>query len=89
MNRLTALTSPPEPSNTKLTHPPTPVLHLYYEYCCTWTGTANAVEAAEAFCGRDRFVMLNSDNFYPVAALKDLRTRGSGSGEGLPSFFLE
>ena len=33
--------------------------------------------------------MLNSDNFYPVAALKDLRTRGSGSGEGLPSFFLE
>jgi glucose-1-phosphate thymidylyltransferase len=36
-------------------------------------GTADAVHAAEAFCGRDPFVMINSDNYYPVEALKGLR----------------
>lgn len=35
-------------------------------------GTANAVAAAERFAGRDPFVMLNSDNYYPVTALRAL-----------------
>lgn len=35
-------------------------------------GTANAVAAAEAFAGQDPFVMINSDNYYPVSALKAL-----------------
>jgi len=37
-------------------------------------GTADAVLAAEAFAGDDPFVMLNSDNYYPVEALRGLRT---------------
>ena len=36
-------------------------------------GTANALAAAEDFAGDDPFVMLNSDNYYPVAALRALR----------------
>ncbi len=36
-------------------------------------GTANAVLAGEAWAGDDAFVMLNSDNYYPVAALRQLR----------------
>jgi len=35
-------------------------------------GTADAVASAEAFAGRDVFLMLNSDNYYPVAALTAL-----------------
>jgi glucose-1-phosphate thymidylyltransferase len=35
-------------------------------------GTANAVAAAESFAGGDPFVMINSDNYYPVPALKAL-----------------
>jgi glucose-1-phosphate thymidylyltransferase len=36
-------------------------------------GTADAVLAAESFVGGDRFVVLNSDNYYPAAALARLR----------------
>jgi dTDP-glucose pyrophosphorylase len=36
-------------------------------------GTANAVAAAESFAGDDPFVVLNSDNYYPVEALRGLR----------------
>jgi dTDP-glucose pyrophosphorylase len=36
-------------------------------------GTADAVAAAEAFAGDDPFVVLNSDDYYPVAALRALR----------------
>jgi glucose-1-phosphate thymidylyltransferase len=35
-------------------------------------GTADAVLAAEAFAGGDDFLVVNSDNFYPVSALADL-----------------
>jgi dTDP-glucose pyrophosphorylase len=35
-------------------------------------GTANAVLAAEEFAGDDTFVVINSDNFYPVDALTAL-----------------
>jgi glucose-1-phosphate thymidylyltransferase len=42
-------------------------------------GTADAVAAAEGFCGSDPFLMVNSDNYYPTAALAALRTlHGSG-----------
>lgn len=37
-------------------------------------GTADAVLAAEKFCGTDPFIVLNSDNYYPVEALRELRT---------------
>jgi len=36
-------------------------------------GTADAVVAAEGFAGQDRFLVINSDNFYPVEALHALR----------------
>jgi dTDP-glucose pyrophosphorylase len=36
-------------------------------------GTANAVAAAEEFAADDPFLVINSDNHYPLAALKGLR----------------
>lgn len=45
-------------------------------------GTANAVAAAEAFADGDPVAVLNSDNYYPVAALGPLRRQG-GSGVAL------
>src|SRR5689334_15410185 len=42
-------------------------------------GTANAVLAAERFVAEDRFLVMNADNYYPVAAfaaLRDLREPG-------------
>ena len=36
-------------------------------------GTADAVLAAEPFAGRDFFLVLNSDNYYPAEALSALR----------------
>ena len=38
-------------------------------------GTADAVLAAEQFAAADPFVVINSDNYYPPAALAQLRTR--------------
>jgi glucose-1-phosphate thymidylyltransferase len=38
-------------------------------------GTADAVLAAEAFAGNDPFIVINSDNYYPPAALAELRRR--------------
>jgi dTDP-glucose pyrophosphorylase len=35
-------------------------------------GTANAVLSVEEFAGDDTFVVLNSDNYYPSAALEEL-----------------
>ncbi len=36
-------------------------------------GTGDAVAAAAAFVGRDYFLMINSDNYYPVESCRDLR----------------
>jgi len=36
-------------------------------------GTADAVAAAEAFADGDPFLVVNSDNYYPVEALRGLR----------------
>ncbi len=38
-------------------------------------GTADAVVAAESFAGDEPFVVINSDNYYPVAALSELHRR--------------
>jgi glucose-1-phosphate thymidylyltransferase len=46
-------------------------------------GTANAVAAAEAFAGGDRFLMINSDNFYPPEACRGLRDL---DGPGIAAF---
>jgi glucose-1-phosphate thymidylyltransferase len=46
-------------------------------------GTADAVAPAKAFAGSDDFIVLNSDNYYPLEALKGLRAL---SGAGLAGF---
>src|SRR5512135_2680862 len=37
-------------------------------------GTADAVAAAEQFAGSDDVIVINSDNYYPLSALRGLRT---------------
>ena len=37
-------------------------------------GTADAVVAAETFVDGDDFIVLNSDNYYPIVALEGLRS---------------
>jgi dTDP-glucose pyrophosphorylase len=49
-------------------------------------GTADAVLAASAFIGDDAFVVLNSDNYYPVEVLRELRTQSEAA---LPAFERE
>ena len=49
-------------------------------------GTADAVLAAEGFAGTDPFLVLNSDNYYPVDVLKALVAL---DGPGLPAFQRE
>ncbi len=42
-------------------------------------GTANAVHAAETFARNDPFLMINSDNYYPAAAVRGLAAlKGNG-----------
>ncbi len=48
-------------------------------------GTANALLAAEDFVDGDTFAMLNSDNYYPLEAMRRLREHGS-AGVGLFDF---
>ena len=42
-------------------------------------GTADAVAAAESFAGDDPFVVINSDNYYPVEALRALREQSGNA----------
>ena len=46
-------------------------------------GTADAVNAAEVFVGGDGFLVINSDNYYPLAALRAARLL---PGPGLVAF---
>jgi dTDP-glucose pyrophosphorylase len=39
-------------------------------------GTADAVYSAKEFAGKDLFLVINSDNYYPVDALQAMRERG-------------
>jgi len=49
-------------------------------------GTANALLTAEPFTDGEEFLVLNSDNYYPVAVFRALRTLGE---PGLPAFERE
>jgi dTDP-glucose pyrophosphorylase len=49
-------------------------------------GTADAVLAAESFAGSDRFLVINSDNYYPVQACRGLHLLGEA---GLAAFSRE
>lgn len=46
-------------------------------------GTADAVKAVKGFAGKDDFLVINSDNYYPAVALAQLCTLG---GAGLAGF---
>jgi glucose-1-phosphate thymidylyltransferase len=48
-------------------------LKLEYAIQAEPVGTANAVLAAEKFVDRGEFLVMNSDNYYPVEALRRLR----------------
>ena len=63
-------------------HPPGRV-HVTYAVQEAPLGTANAVLAARAFAADDPFLVLNSDNYYPVDVLRAL---ASLDGPGLPAF---
>ena len=49
-------------------------------------GTADALLSATEFIGEEPFVVLNSDNYYPVAVLRALREEGAPA---LPAFDRE
>lgn len=49
-------------------------------------GTANALLAAESFTDGESFLVLNSDNYYPVEIFRVLRVLGES---GLPAFERE
>lgn len=46
-------------------------------------GTADALLSAESFAGRDDFIVLNADNYYPVDVFRGLAAL---QGPGLPAF---
>lgn len=49
-------------------------------------GTANALLTTERFAGHEEFLVLNSDNYYPVEVFRALRALGE---PGLPAFERE
>ena len=58
-------------------------LRLTYAVQEIANGTARAVQAAQAFAGRDPFLVLNSDNLYPASVLRSLVEL---DGPGLPAY---
>jgi len=48
-------------------------LRIHFAVQAAPRGTADAVAAAEAFAGGDHFLVVNSDNLYPLAVLRELR----------------
>jgi dTDP-glucose pyrophosphorylase len=42
-------------------------------------GTADAVAAAETFAGGEPFAVINSDNYYPIEAMRELRQQRSSA----------
>lgn len=49
-------------------------------------GTARAVQSAQAYAGRDPFLVLNSDNLYPAPVLRSLIDL---DGPGLPAYEID
>jgi glucose-1-phosphate thymidylyltransferase len=60
--------------------------HLTFAYQEKPLGTADALLAAEAFTGADRFLVVNADNYYPVEACRGLHLLGE---TGLAAFSRE
>lgn len=58
-------------------------LHLHFAVQPEPRGTADAVEAARDFAGRETILVLNADNYYPVDAYRALARLG---GSGLVGF---
>ena len=52
-------------------------------------GTANAVAAAAGFIGKDRSLVLNSDNYYPLPVLKQLVHAGFSRAELIANSNIE
>jgi dTDP-glucose pyrophosphorylase len=46
---------------------------MHYAIQSEARGTADAVTAAEEFAGDDEFLVMNSDNYYPIDVLRSLR----------------
>jgi glucose-1-phosphate thymidylyltransferase len=65
----------PEHEATRRYYSELPVSRVRIEFAIQQeaTGTASAVLAAEPFAGRDHFLVINSDNYYPVDVLARLR----------------
>jgi dTDP-glucose pyrophosphorylase len=63
-------------------HPPSRV-RLSFVVQAEARGTADAVLSAEPFVAGDPFLVLNSDNYYPVEVLRSLADAG---GHALPAF---
>lgn len=57
-------------------------IHIHYAVQQEPRGTADAVAAAEAFVQQDSFLMINSDNYYPLEALQRMR-EGTGPAAAL------
>lgn len=57
-------------------------IQLHYAVQEEPRGTADAVAAAEPFAGQDSFLMINSDNYYPLEALHRMR-QGTSSAVAL------
>jgi dTDP-glucose pyrophosphorylase len=51
-------------------------LRIHFAIQAEPLGTADALLSAESFIGSDEFLVLNSDNYYPVGALKTLCEMG-------------
>jgi glucose-1-phosphate thymidylyltransferase len=66
-------------------HPPTRV-RISFAVQAEPRGTADAVLAAREFAADDHFLLINSDNYYPVDVLRDLRLLGRPA---LPGFDRE
>lgn len=58
-------------------------LHIHFALQLEPRGTADAVLACESFAGGDQFLVLNSDNYYPVDCLRALHDM---DGPGLAVF---
>jgi dTDP-glucose pyrophosphorylase len=56
---------------------PTHRIHVHFAVQPVPDGTAGAVAAAEAFAGMDTVLVMNGDNYYPVAACRALARLGA------------
>ncbi|MCH5377755.1 MAG: NTP transferase domain-containing protein [Planctomycetes bacterium] len=84
IHRVCLVIGPEQPTIREYYGGQVPLKRLSVEFAvqAVADGTAHAVAAAEAFAGRDDFLVLNADNYYPVQAIRSL-VQGSGSAVAL------